>query len=1656
MTTVRRVAAVLGYAVAVMTASVVMALVHLDSEVARRAITETVNRVLSRQFVGRLHIEAITRLSLRKGLDATGISLDDARGRRIGEGATLHADSLLDAVRAVLGLRSATMPALSLNVQRLRLIFDADAKNSPSIAGAFDSPVQTPRQPRSVSAAVARAPTPLRFPRMQLQIGRLEIEHASVPASATSVSVQTAMVTEPFSLRSDLQRASVDAGRYGRAAAHGVLTLGFPAWQAAPPPSEDFSGNMHATVRLDGPELQCDASMDLDSRGLRVDLRDCLVRRELIARLTEMPIATDVRLQRVQLGQLAGQTTLHAETLVGDRTVGVDITASDRAQEAVIVLGDIDLSRVEASLPATVLGGVVRLRRNGTHLALDGAALRATVAGVEIPPFQAEAELRGRWLDLTSVTAPALGLHAHGRVDLEGPHHDATLTLDADVTEASGVALLRAQGIAGALRVHAELNRHDAINDLSYRVVAQNLVAPGAIRAENVQLEGTARAGERGSLTVAATARVRGLRASGVGPLTGSVAIHGDPRTALDGRFTADASALAGGRSVGVTRASGSLSIRRNATQMDIRVSAPEVRLRGAPARLTASVTIPTRGVVSVRAELVGADQSRLRLSVRGREVSVDAGAISVPWLAQMIGLTEDPGGTVEGSFSLVGGHPRGSLRWQGGTLPRLGAASLSVTAGLHPRGMDRVQAELSLGAAGATQTRVVVDSRLQAMRATGGLDQALASLQELDVSLEHLHANTLTESLPPGLEMSGEAAARLRAFRLRPGNPLSVSLGFDLRSAVLSANLNAAIMRLIGSPRRNRGGAERTGGRPLTVPLRLRGALCAEVPHAHAVPQHTLANVRWGHDRHGPVIAVPESCARSESEFDGALIGVDGETRGPWNSALLSVISQVKAFRQSRRSWRDFALTPATEQQVANAAVQLHVVAGPLAQADWPLTRMAARFFPMLARPSFDGSLNVELNVDGPLRGPNTQLRLRAVADAPEWLSRDDSAELDATVRLAPVRQDASILDRAELDLDLRASLRRAVPGGGEPPRAQVEMRSKISPRALLDGRIGLRSLDFDRLSVRSTSLDLSRFAWARAHRMDGRASITLADTGDAASPFILNLAVNDVRVRSQQQSNIAVRAGLYDLCRLTGSRRPNDCRGSQWALRSCATWAPDSQGVASCDPNQTGEYSPEQGMRLLVAAPLIGDWHEGVLDRDGVDVVLNMLSFPIERIAPFIETPPIVHVGGAMTSTLRWRSRDPRALAGFLRWMNGEVTIEKLGVPIRDIDLSIMAQSRRLMFSPEMHATLGVGAAQGTLTASGLIDLNGRRGELARLRILPRITNFPAIQEGNLYAVITGALDLETFLYSDHLDGSLTIQQANIQIPEDSSRSLQSLDDAGGIFVMGRSRLYAPSNRRGFATNLTFRTQEPIFLRRRDFLIGVTTEGAIRYDNGLYLSGSVAQSGRQNYFELFGKRFYFDRVSVLFDGSTSIDPVLDVALHYDSPTDGRISILVGGRKSAPDIRFTAERFPGASEAEILAMLVLGRRESRGASDQATLESQGRQAAASLLTALLYGFGAGQVQRAIEGTGLGFVPTFIAEPGADGSALARLGVGVLPSFLGNRVYIEGTYNNSQATGQGGQLLIDATINDHFSIGGVLGTSSNNGQRFGVDFFFSP
>ncbi len=98
----RRALTILGYVLAFATFSVVSAVMHLPTADGRNAARDITNHILSGLFQGKLHIGSIDKLNPFGGLVASNITLDDAQHRRIADGGTLTAGSLVAAARSAL------------------------------------------------------------------------------------------------------------------------------------------------------------------------------------------------------------------------------------------------------------------------------------------------------------------------------------------------------------------------------------------------------------------------------------------------------------------------------------------------------------------------------------------------------------------------------------------------------------------------------------------------------------------------------------------------------------------------------------------------------------------------------------------------------------------------------------------------------------------------------------------------------------------------------------------------------------------------------------------------------------------------------------------------------------------------------------------------------------------------------------------------------------------------------------------------------------------------------------------------------------------------------------------------------------------------------------------------------------------------------------------------------------------------------------------------------------------------------------------------------------------------------------------------------------------------------------------------------------------
>jgi hypothetical protein len=1627
-------------------------LLHLPTVHGRGAVRDVANAVLLRQFKGHLHLGSIDIISVRRGLRASNVSLRDERGRLVIESATVVASSLRDVALSLLGRPDAQMPKISLHARTLNLLFDQ--QNVPSIATAFDARSRGPTNAVQ-SPTVRRGPDRglvLRFPTVELSVDHVSMDYPLFVATIDHPMVTGSIVTAPVQLRSRLEDAEVSSEQYGTVRATAGFSLDIPRRMEATPPTR-FDGRLHADATLRGAELTCLMNLEVDGDGATITANGCSARAPLLSRIVGAPVAVDVSLSALNFRALNnGTMQLRATATAGGQSVSIALSGLRDDLRLTVGVSGLNLQQIDARLPLSHASGEIQLSRRGDRIELDTASLRATVGGVEVPPVHAVATLTHDELQLQDVHVPLVGLHAHGSVNLRDPQRAINLIAEGEVRNADAVGFLRQFGLGGSLRYSATIRRNAGVLQAEYVATGRNVRAPGGVRVSSVRVSGSLEQSTVNGINVRARADATGLVAGGFGPLDTVVSVTGDPTDRLRGSFRVNADRVAsigGNDEQGHSRTHGQFTLQRQAGGIALDVLDTRVSVRGAEARLRASVRTRQGQRPVIVAALEVDDQSSADLIVDSGGVHANLQNLSLEWVSRALALKQPLAGQLRGRIGLHQRHPVGDVEWSGGVLPVLGAVTLRVHSSTE-RGLDNLQAQLLYGNEAQDRPELTATIRAHlASMGSGDLAAVLRNIEHVEVWARRTPVAILQQFVPPGVTLSGGGVAHAIASRTEPNAPLETTVAFDFRHAQVGVSLEAAVARsvfgrVLGAP------ASRP--RPLTVPVRLRGALCATLSNRATLPERTDFAVAFGSDSAEGEVDPPTSCAMEQARFATAIVQTEGETAGPWLAAVDAAGRQLRAFRGSGKAWTEFAWVLPAPPLLSAASVNLALQVGPVSNASWPFTALAGRFVPALARPNLPGTLALQARVVGPMLRPAVHASARLEFDAANFIDGDRHGTLVVSADVGPASAERALIERAVFDIDSHLTLATR-DTNQEPVTALFELRTVLDPRELAGGRSAIQTVEIERLSARTTSFDLEAIPWARANRVHGRLALSMTDTDNPDRPLLLNASIRDWRVREQRPSNVSFSAGIFNVCTLPGMRQT--CHGARWETKTCFTVSPGDQGVAGCDPTAVADNTPIGGLRVIASAPFDGNWKSVALQLDKTRVAMHSVNFPLESISPLLERSSILRVGGSLTAALGWSAEQPRSISGNLFVHHGELTLERMGMPIREIDLSLAAAGRRIYFSPELTMQMGVGAQRGTIVAEGLIDLAGSQGELARIVLRPQLENLPAVQEGNLFAQITGSLSFDARVYREHMDAQLTINRATLQIPEDSSRSLQTLDDAYGVFVMGRTLVSRPTQSRSYATRLSFRTVEPIVLRRRDFLIGVRADGWLRYANAMNVGGTVDLVGPGNFFELFGKRFTIERLNILLDGSSSLDPLLDVALRYESPSDGRINILVGGRKSAPEIRFTAERYPGASEAEILAILILGRRESRGATDQAAIETQGRQAAVSLLAGILYGLGAGQIQRVVESTGFGFVPTLIAEPGADGTGLSRLGVGVLPSFFGNRVYIEGTANFNSQSGNGGQVLVDATISEHLSLGAIW-NQSQTGQRFGVDFFIVP
>lgn len=641
--------------------------------------------------------------------------------------------------------------------------------------------------------------------------------------------------------------------------------------------------------------------------------------------------------------------------------------------------------------------------------------------------------------------------------------------------------------------------------------------------------------------------------------------------------------------------------------------------------------------------------------------------------------------------------------------------------------------------------------------------------------------------------------------------------------------------------------------------------------------------------------------------------------------------------------------------------------------------------------RTRVDGALSIDLErqlVEGELSGRIEELRALAallpvrLAGALDLEARASAENGAQTVALA-VRADDVVSDFGRLRrLGLQATLADAL---GTP-----RIAADLTLNGLDRGEVELTRGSL-RAEGTPPALDLTFSAAGNAHApydLDGRAAIALGDqirvevaevSGsfadeplDLAGPTTVTLAGGDIAVDGfDLRLGQARLAGAFALgaqevaANATLERLPlallarfdgPELRGQMAGRLSLQGGADnptgsvqlDATGVALASPtfadvppaglslsgtlearrlrlDLRGEGVTERPIRASAELPLLVDLAAGAFEVPGEGQVAGSLDaeLALARLADILalddqrlEGPLLadLRVGGTVAEpVIDGTVRIDRAL-----YENGTT-----GTVLRDLNLLVTAD-RRTIAIERFSATDG---GRGRLAGEGKVELDPAADYPVDLRL--RLEQARLVARDDIVATATGELALDGSVTAPELGGVVTVNRAEISIPERLGPSVAVIP----VEEIGRNAPSSPSQGHGnggpsdFTLRLDLRVDLPnqVFVRGR----GLDSE----WQGRLQIAGTATEplvSGtlqvRRGGFELLGHRFDLRQGTIEFDGQSPPDPELrvDAVTRAEEIT---VVVRMTGAATAPEFQLDSE--PSLPEDEVLARLLFNRETS-------------------------------------------------------------------------------------------------------------------------------
>ena len=393
------------------------------------------------------------------------------------------------------------------------------------------------------------------------------------------------------------------------------------------------------------------------------------------------------------------------------------------------------------------------------------------------------------------------------------------------------------------------------------------------------------------------------------------------------------------------------------------------------------------------------------------------------------------------------------------------------------------------------------------------------------------------------------------------------------------------------------------------------------------------------------------------------------------------------------------------------------------------------------------------------------------------------------------------------------------------------------------------------------------------------------------------------------------------------------------------------------------------------------------------------------IEPLWPLVDAPDHELTGDIAAAVSLTGTADDPTLAGTLGVTDGRYDNADTGFVASDLTVDASFDGEQLVLG-RLDATDGDG---GRLSATGRLDVVPGGGFPGHLDLtLDRAT---VLRRSDATAVTSADLRLASGTGGLSLTGSVDVARVDAQLVDLTP---------SGVVDLEVIEINAPDARRGDAASAAG-PRRPVALgldvrapqRLRVYGRGLDAE----WQGALTIGGTIDRpaiagtlSLDRGRFDFAGKRFVLTEGSLRFDGSTRIDPYLDVRAEYQA-RDLTAFIRVEGRSTDPAITLTSQ--PALPEDEVLARVLFG----TSVTELSALETV---QLASAVASLSGGGGPDALGIARRGLGLDRL-SLNAGTGDDEGTTVTGG-----KYLTNNIYVE--VSTATATGEtSAQMEVDLT-----------------------------